>query len=327
MYSIKQLREIIDSAIIRESKIFMESSPVNLYIPVKYTLAMGGKRLRPVMLLLSYNLFSKDITNAIPAAIAIEIFHNFTLLHDDIMDNANMRRNQTTVHKKFNNNAAILSGDVMSFLSFQYLLQGNTKKQKEIFQIFSDTAIQVCEGQQYDMDFENKTDVNETDYLKMIRLKTAVLIGCSLKIGALLANMPNDISNNLYEYGINLGMAFQLQDDFLDSFGNEKVFGKRIGGDIISNKKTFLFIKAFNLATKSHKNELIKWFSPGDFNPETKINTIISIYKELNIDKITQEKISSYFESASNILQELPLDNHKKEQLQSLSLSMLKRLY
>lgn len=327
MYSINELRDIINSAIKKESEIINSLSPNNLYEAVTYTLGMGGKRLRPVMLLLSFQLFSRNINSAIHAALAIEIFHNFTLLHDDIMDNAVLRRNQQTVHTKYNKNIAILSGDVMSFLAFKYLYQSNSNNQKEINQIFTKTAIQVCEGQQFDMDFENELGVSEKEYLKMIHLKTAVLMGCSLKIGALLANAPVDISDKLYNLGINLGMAFQLQDDLFDSMGNELTFGKKIGGDIVSNKKTFLLIKTLALADIKQKNELLKWITTEKFNAEVKIESVLTIYKQLNIEKITQEKIKNYYQNAYSIFNELPLTNIQKVQLEQLLQTLFKRLY
>ena len=230
MYSVKELQEIINIEIRNRSQQLKKRNPDKLYLPVEYSLKMGGKRLRPVLLLLSYNLFCDDIQNALPAALAIEVFHNFTLLHDDIMDKAEVRRNNETAHKVFGENGAILSGDVMAFLSYQYLFECKSEKLQEAVQLFTKTAIEVCEGQQFDMDFENSLDVTDLEYLEMIRLKTAVLLACGLKAGALLANSSETVANQLYDFGINLGLAFQLQDDLLDTFGNQATFGKRIGG-------------------------------------------------------------------------------------------------
>jgi geranylgeranyl diphosphate synthase type II len=227
VYSIAELQNIINTAIKIRSEDLGKMNPANLYNPVGYSLEMGGKRLRPVLLLLGYNLFSDSVEKAIPAALAIEVFHNFTLLHDDIMDKAEVRRNRPTVHKKFSENSAILSGDVMAFLSYQYLLECKSDRLKEVIELFTKTAIEVCEGQQFDMEFENRLNVNESEYIEMIRLKTAVLLACGLKAGALLANAEVELANQLYEFGINLGLAFQLQDDLLDSFGNHESFGKK----------------------------------------------------------------------------------------------------
>ena len=271
MFTLKEIQELVAERINKEAAELAATHPENLYLPVEYILNLKGKKLRPVLVLLAYNLFSDDLEKALPAAIAIEIFHNFTLLHDDIMDKADVRRGQPTVHHKFGENAAILSGDVMSFVSFQYLLKTETKQLKSLLSLYANTAVEVCEGQQYDMDFENRNNVSENEYLEMIRLKTAVLLACSLKAGALIAEEEKISASVLYDFGINLGMAFQLQDDLLDSFGDESTFGKKIGGDILANKKTFLLIKAFELANPQQKEKLAFWMNQKLFNPEEKI--------------------------------------------------------
>ncbi|MDX1283373.1 MAG: polyprenyl synthetase family protein, partial [Draconibacterium sp.] len=299
--------------------------PVELFKPIDYTLQMGGKRLRPVLLLMSYNLFRDDILNAVPAALAIEIFHNFTLLHDDIMDNAEMRRNRPTVHKKYSENTAILSGDAMAFLSYKYLLESKSNRLVDVIELFSNTAIEVCEGQQYDMDFENRLDVTEEEYLEMIRLKTAVLIACSLQAGALLADADDGVTKQLYDFGLNLGLAFQLQDDLLDTFGDEKTFGKRIGGDILANKKTYLLINALEKSETKHKKELLDWINRNDFNPEEKIQAVKDIYVKSDIKNLTTKKIDQYFSNASVILDEIPLSDVVKQELHNISRKMLKR--
>jgi geranylgeranyl diphosphate synthase type II len=288
---------------------------------------MGGKRLRPVLLLLSYNIFSESVQEAIPAAIAIEVFHNFTLLHDDIMDKAEMRRNMPTVHKKFSENSAILSGDAMAFLSYQYLLECNSVRLTEVLELFTKTAIEVCEGQQFDMEFESRLNVSESEYLEMIRLKTAVLLGCGLKAGALLANANSAVANQLYEFGINLGLAFQLQDDLLDSFGNQQTFGKKIGGDILANKKTFLLINALQNAETDQKNELLNWMNIGVFNPEEKISSVLKIYNQLNIKQLTEQKIDSYFQKCKTVFQQISVDQVRKKHLFEVSNSMLNRTF
>ena len=327
MYSVEGLQKIINIEIKNRSEELKELNPVDLYAPINYSLEIGGKRLRPVLLLLSYNLFSDDIKNALPSAVAIEIFHNFTLLHDDIMDKAEVRRNQPTVHKKFNENSAILSGDAMAFLAYKYLLENKSERVLDIINLFSKTAIEVCEGQQFDMDFENRLDVSEMEYLEMIRLKTAVLLACSLKAGALLANSNNEVANQLYEFGINLGLAFQLQDDLLDSFGNQKTFGKRIGGDILANKKTFLLIKAMEGATGTIKTELLDWIDKENFIAEEKISAVKNIYKKLHIKELIQGQIDYYFQESLRIFQELIVDENKKQPLIVLCNQMLKRDY
>jgi geranylgeranyl diphosphate synthase type II len=302
-------------------------TPPNLYGPVDYSLEMGGKRLRPVLLLMGFNLFSDSVHVAVPAAIAIEVFHNFTLLHDDIMDKAEVRRNRPTVHKKFSENSAILSGDVMAFLSYQYLLECKSERLNEVLGLFTKTAIEVCEGQQFDMEFENRMDVPESEYLEMIRLKTAVLLACGLKAGALLANANDTVANQLYEFGLNLGLAFQLQDDLLDSFGEQHSFGKKIGGDILANKKTFLSIKALQNANDEFKTELLGWMGTGQHKPDEKIQAILDIYKQLNIKELTEEKIEAYFQKCRTIFQQIAVDKIRKKPLLEISNSMLNRVF
>lgn len=327
MYSVTELQNIINTEIEKRSEDLKKLNPANLYSPVEYSLEMGGKRLRPVLLLLSYNMFSDAVQNAIPAALAIEIFHNFTLLHDDIMDKAEVRRNRPTVHKKFSENSAILSGDVMAFLSYQYLLECKSEKLTEVLGLFTSTAIEVCEGQQLDMEFENRLNVEESEYLEMIRLKTAVLLACGLKAGALLANADIKIANQLYEFGINLGVAFQLQDDLLDSFGIQESFGKKIGGDILANKKTFLSIKALENAKGELRSELLNWLNKTGDNPSEKIAAVLDIYNQLNIKELTEQKIESYFQKCTTVFQQISIGEKQKQQLQEVSKGMLNRVH
>ena len=326
MHSIKKLQEIIENEISVRSEQLKRRIPGNLYLPVNYSLGMGGKRLRPVFLLLGYNLFHDDVSAVLPAAVAIEVFHNFTLLHDDIMDKADVRRNKPTAHKKFSENGAILSGDVMAFLSYKLLLECKSEKLQETIDLFTKTAIEVCEGQQLDMDFENRLDVSEEEYLEMIRLKTAVLLACSLKGGALLGNASDKIADYLYLFGLNLGLAFQLQDDLLDTFGNQGSFGKKIGGDILANKKTFLLIKALEKATGKTKSVLIDWLQKTEFPNEEKIAAVTQIYNQLKIKEITEEKIDFYFQQTVGILQRIPVEEKRKDALLSLSDIMLNRI-
>lgn len=325
MFTFDELQGIVNAEIRQRTKAMIDRNPAALYLPVEYTMEMGGKRLRPVLLLMAYNLFSNEIIRALPAAVAVEVFHNFTLLHDDIMDKADMRRNRPTVHKKFSENSAILSGDVMAFLSYDYLFACQSERITDVARLFSTTAIEVCEGQQYDMDFENRLDVSEEEYIEMIRLKTAVLLGCSLKAGALLANADDHLACRLFEFGINLGLAFQLQDDLLDTYGDQVTFGKKIGGDILANKKTYLLIKALGLASEKQSEELKKWLENKNFEPQEKINAIKNIYNQLDIKQLTQNKIDTLFQVSAGILHGIDIPETKKIQLENLSRAMLKR--
>ena len=325
MYSIEALENKVNHEIDAWLEELSKKEPHQLYTPVKYALSMGGKRLRPVLLLMSANMFQEDIENGLPAALAVEIFHNFTLLHDDIMDNAEVRRNNPTVHKYFSENTAILSGDSMAFLSYRLLLKCHCEKLHEITKLLTETALEVCEGQQYDMDFESRQDVTEAEYLEMIRLKTAVLLACSLKAGALLADAEMETANLIYDFGINMGMAFQLQDDLLDTFGNQQTFGKKIGGDIVANKKTFLLIEALEKANAGQKPKLKKWLAKTDFDPDEKISAVTELYNQLEIKQLTVAKIDSYFNAASGILQKIPVDEKRKLPLKNLSKKMLGR--
>ncbi len=251
-------------------QVFADDEPRTLYDPARYTLSLGGKRLRPLLTLMATDLFGKDVDEALDAATAVEIFHNFSLLHDDLMDKADMRRGYPTVHKKWDANSAILSGDAMVIEAYRYIAKVPVALLPEILDTFSTAAIQICQGQQHDMDFEKRTDVSEKEYLEMIRLKTAVLIGCALKLGAIIAGASSQDAQFMYEYGINLGLAFQLKDDLLDVYGDPRTFGKKIGGDILCNKKTFLLIKALKNSGKSQRESLEQWLSASDFDPEEK---------------------------------------------------------
>ena len=325
MHKIKDLQKLISEEIKQEIIRLNAMNPVNLYGPVAYTLEMGGKRLRPVMVLLANNLFADHIDQAFPAAMAIEVFHNFTLLHDDIMDQADVRRNSLTVHKKYNSNIAILSGDAMSIMAYNYLLKSNTPHISLMLQLFSKTALEVCEGQQLDMDYETRKDVSIEEYLEMIRLKTAVLLACSLKMGALAANEAGRMADMLYDFGINLGIAFQLQDDLLDVFADQKKFGKKIGNDIVSNKKTFLLLKALELADDATKREMMEWMGKVEFNSTEKVETIKNVYNKLNIKDITLNYIENYYQSALSICEKLELTSDKKAELLQLAHMIMKR--
>jgi geranylgeranyl diphosphate synthase, type II len=325
MYTIKELQKLISEEINREMIRLNEKEPQNLYGPIAYTLAMGGKRLRPVMVLLACNLFTDEVEKAFPSALAIEVFHNFTLLHDDIMDHAEMRRNSPSVHIKYNENIAILSGDAMSIMAYDYLQKSKTGNLGSMIGLFSQTALEVCEGQQFDMDFENRLDVSIPEYLNMIRLKTAVLLACSLKMGALAANAPERIADLLYVFGLDLGIAFQLQDDLLDVFADQDKFGKKIGNDIVSNKKTFLLLKALECGVDHTKKELLEWISQKEFLPEKKIEAVKLIYSKLKIKDITENAIDEFYQSALNVWHEIDLAKETKDELLLLANMIMNR--
>jgi len=277
------------------------------------------------MVLMAYNLFSETVESAFPVALAIELFHNFTLLHDDIMDGAEMRRNNLSVYKKYNENIAILSGDAMSIMAYNYLLKCNSTEPAPMIRLFSQTALEVCEGQQFDMDFENRLDVSIPEYLEMIRLKTAVLLACSLKLGAMAANAPEKIADQLYNFGLNLGIAFQLQDDLLDVFADQDKFGKKIGGDIVSNKKTFLLLKALEISDDSTKVIILDWMNKSDFDENEKIRAITEVYNKLDIKRITEIYIDEYYKLALDVFKEIDLTGETKAELLQLANLIMNR--
>ena len=290
----------------------MDRAPQSLYEPVKYVLSLGGKRLRPVLMLMAYNLYKEDIECAMHQALGIELYHNFTLLHDDVMDRADMRRGKPTVHKRWNDNVAILSGDAMTILAYQQMAQCDAHYLPAVIDLFSQTALEICEGQQYDMDFEQRMDVTEAEYIEMIRLKTSVLLAGSLKIGAILADAPARDADLLYDFGICLGLAFQLKDDLLDVYGDPAVFGKKNGGDILCNKKTFLLIKALELANPSQRQELYRWIELRDFFPQEKIDAVTSLYNIIGVDRLAERLIDDYTAKAAHLLDEVSVaDEHK----------------
>ena len=274
---------------------------------------LGGKRLRPLLTVLSYSLYKNDLDKIVPYATAVEAFHNFSLLHDDIMDKAPLRRGKATVHEKWNVNTAILSGDVMLVRVYDLFLTLDEKKLKAVLKIFNTCAAEVCEGQQWDMEFETKSKVSEAQYIDMIRLKTAVLLGFSLELGALLANAPEEEREALKEFGVNIGIGFQLKDDLLDVYADKKKFGKQVGGDIIANKKTFLLIKALEKAKGKTKQELIKWLSAKKINKQQKVNAITAIYDSIGIPQLTEKKIEDYFSKGFSYLDKIEASENKKQ--------------
>lgn len=322
MYTIRELKEIFDEALSRENLI---RNPKELYEPVEYTLSLGGKRLRPILLMMGCDMFGGNIMDAIHPAIAIEIFHNFTLVHDDIMDNAPIRRGNPTVYKKWNTNTAILSGDTMFAMAYQYMVRTRPDVLYEVLDIFTKTAIEVCEGQQYDMNYETTENTSIDEYIQMIKLKTAVLIAASLKIGALIGNAkPMDVKN-MYNLGINLGVAFQLMDDLLDVYGNEAKFGKMNCNDIVTNKKTYLFLKAYELANETQRKTLDDCFRMNKYEKEEKIAKVMSVYNELDIKTTTKKAMMLYFEVAMKKIKGLTIDEIQTKELQLFAESLMIR--
>ena len=304
---------------------YVKKEPKELYLPIKYALDLGGKRLRPALLLLANDLFDGKPEEALNAALAIEIFHNFTLLHDDIMDNAPLRRNQPTVFKKWNTNIAILSGDVMFVESIQFLAKSNPKYLSEILNLFNSTAIEVCEGQQLDMNFETTEAVSIDDYLKMIELKTAVLLAASLKIGAILADATKEDANHIYEFGKNLGIAFQLMDDILDLYGNPEKFGKQIGGDVIANKKTYLLLKAKELAKDDLKKELDFCLTSAVLDKASKVKRVTKIFDTLRIKQRAEEEMNLFYNTAIAHLDSVNAPQEKKKLFEDFSKALMNR--
>ena len=332
MYSIQELTDKVNSYI--DSKQYKQE-PQGLYEPVNYILSLGGKRVRPVLMLMAYNLYKNDVDTILNNAVALETYHNFTLLHDDLMDKSDLRRGKQTVHKKWNDNTAILSGDAMLILAyklftskFQSQKNGNlTDSFRHAEQTFIDATLGVCEGQQYDMEFEQRNDVTEAEYMEMIRLKTSLLLAGALKIGAQLANAPEHDAELLYNFGEKIGLAFQLQDDILDVYGDPAVFKKKLGADIVDNKKTFLLIKSLERADDNDKATLQKWISLDEFNADEKISAVKAIYNKINIRKIAEERINGLFMEAISSLNDVQIDEACKEHLYEFANKLLKRKF
>lgn len=283
------------------------ASPVELYDPITYIMGLGGKRIRPLLSLLAYGMYGKNPKEIVSQAAALEVFHNFTLMHDDIMDQAPLRRGKPTVHEKWNANIAILSGDVMLVRAYDLLLPTPASLLPEVIRIFNKTAAEVCEGQQLDMNFEGYETVAEEEYIQMIRLKTAVLLGLALQLGALLAGASKEDVQRIYDFGVHIGVGFQLQDDLLDVYADQAKFGKQVGGDIISNKKTFLLIKALELAKDKEKVELLDWLGRPQFDKIEKVTAVKGIYEKLGIRSLTEKKMQSYFEKGFQQLEALQI--------------------
>lgn len=315
---LKKVNEALDS-------IVYDREPASLYEPIKYVLSIGGKRVRPVLTLLSYNLYQNDPLSIMSQAIGLETYHNFTLLHDDLMDHADMRRGHETVHKKWDANRAILSGDTMLLQAFERVEDCDPAKLPAVFKVFIQTTLEIGEGQQLDVEFENRNDVREEEYIEMIRLKTSVLLACACKVGAIMASAPAEDIENLYKFGEKLGLAFQLQDDLLDVYGNPAVFGKNIGGDITSNKKTYMLINAVNRANPSQREQLLKWIDAKEFDRNEKVNAVTELYNEIGIRELCEQKIEEYYQESLVYLAKVKVPEERKAELKAYAAEMMKR--
>ena len=302
-----------------------DRQPASLYDPVRYVLSLGGKRIRPVLMLMGYNLWKEQPEQILMPAVGLETYHNYTLLHDDLMDNADMRRGHETVHRRWDANKAILSGDSMLVLAYERIAQVPADKLPAVLQLFTETALEIGEGQEYDMAFETRNDVTEAEYIEMIRLKTSVLLACALKIGALLADAPQEDADRLYRVGEQVGLAFQLQDDLLDVYGDPQVFGKAIGGDITSNKKTYMLINALLRANEAQREELERWIAARDFDRAEKVAAVTRLYDEIGIRQLCEEKINYYFDLARQTLSEVNVSEERKAALRSYMDELLHR--
>ncbi|MDP3313616.1 MAG: polyprenyl synthetase family protein [Lutibacter sp.] len=298
--------------------------PVNLYNPVYYMLQLGGKKLRPILTILTCDLFNGDYNKSFDAALAVEVFHNFTLIHDDIMDNAPLRRGEETVHKKWDVNTGILSGDAMMIMAYKCFESYEPQLQSELLYVFNKAALEVCEGQQFDVDFETRNDVTIVEYIKMITYKTSILVAVAMQMGAIIANAKTKEAEAIYNFGLNLGIAFQLQDDYLDTFGDSKIFGKQIGGDILENKKTFLFLKCLEIANDVDKNDLLHWYGSNS-RVDEKVEAVTNIFKRNQVSEQTIQEIKQYTQKAFSFLDQLSITEDKKEVLKNFGKTLMKR--
>ena len=321
-YSFSQLLDKVNAHI---EQLDYAHEPMRLYEPVKYILSLGGKRIRPAMMLMAYNMYREDVERILDPALALEIYHNFTLLHDDLMDNADVRRGKPTVHKRWDANTAILSGDVMLSLADVYMSRVDDEYFREVMATFHKTSIEIAEGQQYDMDFETRSDVAEAEYIEMIRLKTSVLLACALKIGAILGGASKEDAEHLYRLGECIGLAFQLRDDYLDVYGDPKVFGKKIGGDILCNKKTYLYINALRLADKEQRAVLDYWATATGVNPDEKIAAVTAIYTALGLPEMSRAIEERYYSQAKAELDVLSVSAEQKGVLRQFMATLMER--
>lgn len=322
MYSLDSILKKTETEL---ADVSFNGAPAGLFDPIEYIMSLGGKRIRPALTLIGCNIFADDISVAVKPALGIEVFHNFTLLHDDLMDDADKRRNKSTVHVRWNPNTAILSGDAMLIVAYKLIGETDPTYLQAVLSLFSETALDICRGQQYDVDFEQRMDVTEEEYIRMIKLKTAVLLACSLKIGALLGGASCQDADILYEYGTDLGLAFQLQDDLLDVYGNSDTFGKNIGGDILSNKKTFLLINALQRVEGEKKQEVLSWLEKTDFDPAEKIAYFTSLYTDLGVKQLTEMKVQYYYEKAKESLADLNVPDARLSVLTEVGEKLMRR--
>lgn len=322
MYTSEKLLKKVNEAL---DNVVYDRKPASLYDPIKYVLSIGGKRVRPVLTMLSYNLYKDDPLSIMPQALGLETYHNFTLLHDDLMDHADMRRGHETVHKKWDANRAILSGDTMLLQAFERVEDCDPAKLPAVFKVFIQTTLEIGEGQQLDVEFENRNDVTEDEYIEMIRLKTSVLLACACKVGAIMADAPAEDIENMYKFGEKLGLAFQLQDDLLDVYGDPAVFGKNIGGDITSNKKTYMLINAVNRATPQQRDELTKWIEAKEFDRNEKVKAVTELYNEIGIRKLCEQKIEQYYQQSLVYLSKVNVPEERKTELKAYAAEMMKR--
>lgn len=322
MKSAKQIQESFEEYL---QGLDYSRQPLQLYAPISYVLSLGGKRIRPTFLIMAYNMYADDIQSVFSTAAGMEIFHNFTLLHDDLMDRADMRRGKPTVHKKWNENTAILSGDGMLVLAYRYLVQTSKPKLDQVLDLANTTFTEIMEGQQYDMEFETRNDVTEQEYIEMIRLKTSVLLAACARMGAVLGGATPDDAKLLYEFGEKIGLAFQLQDDLLDVYGDPAVFGKKIGGDILCNKKTYLYINTYRLADSRQRDELDRWAAYDGDDPESKISAVRAIYDAVGVKQLSERLIAGLFDEAMLKLDAVNIPSDKKQMLREYAGSLLNR--
>ncbi|HJS01364.1 MAG TPA: polyprenyl synthetase family protein [Flavobacterium sp.] len=322
MHTIAQYQELVSAYF---NSLIVEKEPKNLYEPIQYILGLGGKRMRPVLTLMTAEIFDCAYEKAIPAATAVEVFHNFSLIHDDIMDDAPLRRGNQTVHEKWDLNTGILSGDAMLILAYQFFESYEPTIFQKLAKLFSKTALEVCEGQQYDVDFETREDVTIPEYLKMIEYKTAVLVGAAMKMGAIVAETSNKNADLIYDFGLNLGIAFQLQDDYLDAFGNPETFGKQVGGDIIENKKTYLYLKALEFGKEEEKEQLLHLFSIQPNDNSNKIDSVKEVFISSGAATATQEAIKEYTMKAFETLEKMDISTDKKDVLRAFGKKLMNR--
>jgi len=322
LYTASQMLDKVNAYL---KKMSYTRPPLGLYEPIAYELSLGGKRIRPVLMLMAYNIYKEDVDMILSQAVGLEVYHNHTLLHDDVMDKADMRRNKPTVHNVWNENTAILSGDAMLILAYRLMAEGAGNRLAEVMHTFTETTMEICEGQQWDMEFETRMDVRVDEYIEMIRLKTSVLLAAALKIGACLAEAPEEDMQKLYDFGVKMGLAFQLQDDWLDVYGDPKVFGKNIGGDILCNKKTYMLITALELANDRQRAELVHWLKAQEYVPAEKVAAVTSLYDEIGVGVCCIKKVEALYAEGLAVLDSLEVPCGRKLMLKEFACSLMGR--